>query len=143
MAETLTLASESTPKAHATTALSHFFIGLMKADGIVTQAEERKVEILIHKFQRGMPASEEETRDRLKELRDDNSTQGMFPIDHLTAGFAAFDKFVESGEALEAHMTTIVEMLDILMEVDGVSDSETLYMDRMRQEFQSRYGVTT
>lgn len=114
-------------------------MGLAKADGYISQAEERKLEILVHKFSYGLPGNSETLMDDIK-LVGSARYEKFMPIDHLNEGFTNFDEFVKSGEAEAEHMETIVEMMDILSEVDGISDSEKLYMDRVREGFKKRYG---
>lgn len=128
------------PARYANLALAHFLVGLVKADGYISQAEERKMEILVHKFRHGLPGEPESLMGDIALLRSDRFDKHM-PIDHITDGFQNFDEFVKSGEADPEHMESIIEMLEVLSEVDGVSASEKLYMDRIREGFKQRYGA--
>ncbi len=131
----------STVTATAGAALAHFFIGLMKADGYISKAEERKVEILVNKFRRGLPCTSEEVIDAQSGILQNDQFKDWMPKEHLDAGFDQFDQFVKSDTATEEHMATIVEMLEILAEVDGVTDSEVLFLDMIREGMSSRYGM--
>lgn len=127
--------------AAAGAAIAHFFIGLMKADGYISEGEQKKVKILAHKFERNLPCSEDEVIDAQSTILQDNAHATWMPKEHLDAGFAQFDTFVQSDTATEEHMSTIVEMLEILAEVDGVTDSEMLFLDMIREGMSSRYGM--
>lgn len=128
------------PAKYANLAIAHFLTGLVKADGYVSQAEERKIEILVHKFRHGLPGTPDTIVDDVALVRGPRYEKHM-PMDHLEDGFQNFDEFVKTGEADAEHMETIVEMMDILSEVDGISQSEKLYMERIREGFKKRYGV--
>jgi hypothetical protein len=124
---------------YANMALAHFLVGLVKADGYISQAEERKIEILVHKFRHGLPGETETILADVALVRSERFEK-LMPIDHVTEGFVHFDAFVKSGDAEAEHMETIIEMLTILAEVDGVSASEKLYMDKIKEGFKKRYG---
>ncbi len=132
----------STPSAAAGAAIAHFFIGLMKADGIITPAEKTKVKILAHKFQRNLPCNEDEVMSAQEAILDNSTHNTWMPKEHLDAGFGAFDTFVNTETANEDHISAILEMLEILAEVDGVTDTEMLYLDMIREGMSARYGIT-
>jgi hypothetical protein len=139
MSTPLTISDTPTTKAGA--ALAHWFVGLMKADGYISSAEERKVEILVHKFRRGLPCTSEDVLESQAVILKDAAFGEWRPKEHLDSGFDQFDIFVKSGDATEDHMSTILEMLEILAEVDGVTDTEQLFLDLIREGFLKRYGT--
>lgn len=135
------LSNDYTPEGAATLAMAHFFLALMKADGNVSQAEIRKVEILAHKFRHGLPGNSEIVPEDVKEMNQSEAHTKMFSMDHVELGLGSFDKFVTSGQAEEEHMHTIIEMMDILAEVDGVTENVQLIMDKIKSGLETRYGV--
>lgn len=138
----MTLSTMTTPEINtAGAALAHFFVGLMKADGYISSAEERKVEILVHKFRHGLPCNSDEVLEAQSTILANPSHTEWKPNEHLSEGFVHFDQFVKSGAATEDHMSTILEMLEILAEVDGVTESEQLFLDMIRDGFTKRYGT--
>jgi hypothetical protein len=139
MSTTPTISEQNTTQAGA--ALAHWFVGLMKADGYISSAEERKVEILVHKFRRGLPCTSEDVLESQAAIMTDATYGEWRPKQHLDSGFERFDTFVKSGDATEDHMSTILEMLEILAEVDGVTDTEQLFLDLIREGFLNRYGT--
>lgn len=135
------LSTDTTPEGAANLAMAHIFLALMKADGNVSEGEIRKIEILSHKFRHGLPGNSEVIPDDVKEMHNTADYQKMLSMDHVDLGFAAFDKFVASGQAEEEHMETIIEMMDILAEVDGVTPNVQLVMVKIKDGLQKRYGV--
>ncbi len=132
---------DSTPEGAANLSMAHFFLALMKADGVVSEGEIRKIEILSHKFRHGLPGNSDIIPDDVKFMHNDSAFLRMMSMDHVNDGFVAFDKFVESGQAEVEHMETVVEMIDILAEVDGVTPNVKVIMDKIKEGLAKRYGA--
>lgn len=131
--------SAESPEGNASLAMSHFLLGLIKADGVVTAGEESKVKVLVKKFGYGMPGEPDDVMHDVFFMNENARYSDWKAGDHLDQGFQHFDKFVEAGLAERDHMETIVEMLEILSEVDGISDAEIFYMKRLREQLMKRY----
>ena len=129
------------PPTEACSAVVHFFIGMMKADGTVTEAEQRKVEILAHKFRHVLPFDATALVPAMTSAMSQQQYDQHLAMDHMDVGLKYFDAFVASGQAEEEHMSAVLEMLEILMEVDGVTANEELYFSKLKEAFDKRYGA--
>lgn len=134
MAET-----DFTPDQNGSFAVAHFLAGLMKIDGLITKDEKSKVDLLVRRFRSGMPGSPEVVMENLDIIYQDPDFKHFMPNQHMDAGFVFFDDFVASGEAKESHISMILDLVDLLKEVGGSSESELLYLERLAEEFGKRY----
>lgn len=127
----------------ATSALAHFFVGLMKVDGLITVDETSKLSILVRKFSYGLPASPDAILIATESVLAADDFAKWKPNEHLEEALKYYHLFVESGRARNEHHTTLLDLLDILADVDGLSENEQLYLKRMQEHFAQRYATGT
>ena len=123
----------------ASSSLAHFFVGLMKADGGLSIAEEEKIEILIYKMRHLLPGDHEFTIDKTREVRQEEEFSSWLPNQHLEKGLEYLDEYVASGKSEPDHFSGIMETLEIIMEVGAITPGEKEYIDRMNREFTQKY----
>lgn len=123
----------------ASSALAHFFTGLMKADGGLSISEEEKIEILIYKMRHLLPGDYEFTIDKTREVRQGEEFSSWVPNQHLEKGLEYLDQYVASGESEPDNFNGIMETLEIIMEVGSITPGEKQYIDRMNHEFSQKY----
>jgi len=124
---------------YANGALVHIFKGLIKADEALSDKEKARINMIIYKMRHGLPGNHEKVIDDLEITDKDPDYNDWTPQKHGDLALELFDKFVESGGASEEHITTILDLLEIVMEVGGVTQTELTYLDRMKKEFVKRY----
>jgi hypothetical protein len=129
----------NTPEGYANASLVHIFKGLIQADQALTEREKARIQLIIYKMRHGLPGNHEKVISDLALIDSDRDYVNWTPDQHGDVALELFDKFVASGQADETHITSILDLLEIIMEVGGVTASEQAYLERMNREFTQRY----
>ena len=124
----------------AAEAFAHFLTGMMKADGVVSLAEEEKVADLLYKYRKSLPAEGAPIVYHVQAIKNDLTRVYWTAHQHLDAGFKAFDEFVMSGGERLSYVLVLREMMHMLMEVDGIDEEEATFMKKMEAEVVYRYN---
>lgn len=128
-------------RSQASAALAHFFVGLMKADGNLSNTELKKVESLLHRFDQSLPAPADDIIADLTLLTTAEEFKALHAGNHLDQAFIHFDEFVEQGGARPGHLDTISDLIEILMEVDTVLPGEEMFLRQMKARFNEKYRL--
>lgn len=123
----------------AAEAMAHLFLGLMKADGVITPAEEAKMQHLSRTYQEDLPCDLPRVLSHIDNLRADHTLERWHPNDHLVAGFELLDKFIAMKRFLKVYVTNLMEMMEDVMGEDGIDDNEAVYIKKMDQELTKRF----
>jgi hypothetical protein len=122
----------------AVQALAHFFLGLMKADGFISLEERSKLNYLLNFYLRDLPCSPEELSQEIYALEHDPLCEKWESGLHLSAGLAAFDDYKKAGPTSNMATSSILDVLQRLMEVDGIMDTEVLFLMQLREGLSQR-----
>jgi hypothetical protein len=123
-----------------TAGIVHFFQGLMLADGAVSQNEIDKVNILVYKFRKRLPGTYENTVQRIDEMNKDADYKNWTADHHLEKGLEFWQAYANSGEADQHHLEAIIDIVEIVSEIDDVTEGEREYIRKMEKEFKKRFG---
>jgi hypothetical protein len=135
------LTVKQNPQDQATLALSYFFRGLVVADGGLSKAEEGKVGILIYKFRHSLPGDNETIIANLSAIAEDPDYATWSPDRYIDEALMHYDAFVASGEADTDQLVGLLECLELVQEVGNVTEGEKKYMNRIQDEFRTRYQL--
>lgn len=131
---------DDSPKGMGTAGTVHFFQGLMIADGGVSQNEIEKVNILVYKFRRRLPGEYENTVKRVEQMNKDEDYKDWTADDHLDKGLEYWQAYKDSGKADHHHLEAIIDIVEIVSEIDDVTQGEREYIRKMEKEFKRRFG---
>lgn len=123
-------------------ALAHLFYGLLKSDGVISEAELSKLEELA-----SLHAPHMDVRDRAKLLNmvqqivKDKDYDSWRPYQHYNRGMEYLDEFVESGAATTSQLQEALNMLEELAGADGIDLKERVYVDNLLDDLRKKYEV--
>ena len=123
----------------AAEAMAHFFLGMMKADGVITTAEELKMMQLSHLHEDELPCSFRKVMEQIEFLRSDLSYDRWKSEEHLQSGLDLLDKFIALSGFTRSHVTNLMELLEEVMTEDGIDESERKYFSAMEKELTVRF----
>ena len=123
----------------AAQALAHLFIGLMKADGIITPAEEAQMLWIQQNYKDDLPCSFTAILANIDEFRNDPATASWTPAQHLERGLQRLDAFIEHTSLSRSYVTSLMEMLEGVMEQDGIDHNEAEYLRTVERELTRRF----
>lgn len=123
----------------AAEAMAHFFLGMMKADGVITEQEEQKMKSLSQRYEDDLPCSFKSVLEHLDFLRTDLSYDRWNPTEHLVSGLDLLDRFIAMSGFSRRHLTNLMEMLEEVMHEDGIDESERSYFGSMEKELTKRF----
>lgn len=124
----------------AATAFAHFLVGMMKADGHMSLAEEEKVADLLYNYKDVIPGQTYAIQRQVGSIKQEPRYTAWNAHQHLEEGFLAFDRFVEEGGVSLGYMLVLRELMRLLMEVDGIDQGEIAFMQKMESEIIRRYN---
>jgi hypothetical protein len=131
------------PQAIYQVALSHLLMGLIKADGDISEKESRRVEELVEQNPKFLPLK---LRARIiadvQDMIADESYLKWDAYKHYNRGMEYFDDYVQSGQASTEHVKEALHMLGQVMEVNGIDDKEKAFYENLLEDFQRKYDVT-
>lgn len=119
-------------------ALAHFFLGLMKADGYISLEERSKLSYLLNTYLRDLPCSPEELSQEIYALEHDVLCSSWESQLHLQAGLQAYDGYSATQQAGKMATSSVLEVLERLMEVDGIMETEVLFLMQLREGLSQR-----
>ena len=126
----------------ASASLAHFFVGLIKADAGLSVAEVRKVELLIYKMRKMLPGEYEQIISFLHEIQQDNDYLDWNADRHGTEGLRLFDILLASNTLhYQRYIDSILELMEIIVEVGDISEGEEKFLARMFKEFGKRKKI--
>ncbi len=134
-----TVARDSMAEGIAAEAMAHFFLGLMKADGMITKAEEARMLHFSTTYKEELPCALPPVLDHINYLRKDPTYEKWPPTEHMSEGLILLDRFISMKGFLRSYLTNLMDMLEMLMEEDGVDDNETHYIKKMEDELTRRF----
>lgn len=123
----------------AAEAMAHFFLGLMKADGVITHAEEQRMLHFSHTYKEELPCKLGPVLAHINYLRKDPTYEQWQPSYHIDTGMVLLDKFIAMRGFMRSYITNLMDMLEQLMEEDGVDENETDYLKRMESGLMQRF----
>ncbi|MBX3103070.1 MAG: hypothetical protein KF690_11220 [Bacteroidetes bacterium] len=123
-------------------ALSHLLMGLIKADGDISEKESRRVEELVEKNPGFLPLM---LRARIiadvQDMIVDEQYLKWDTYKHYNRGMEYFDDYVQSGKASTEHVKQALYMISQVMEVNGVDEKEKTFYENLIEDFQQKYDV--
>ena len=131
----------NTPDRKGVEAVVHFFLGLMKADGGISVDEVNQIKILFHKFRHNLPGNEDSNFVLLQKLKAEPSVKSWDHYQHLDHGLTCWQEFRDSAGAKPQILDSIFMIIEILSEIDETTNEEQVFMQKMADEFQKRFGV--
>ena len=131
----------NTPDRKGVEAVVHFFLGLMKADGGISVDEVNEVKILLYKFRHNLPGEYETNFELLEKLKGEPSVSSWDHYKHLDHGLACWEEFRASRGAKPNILDSIFMIIEILSEIDEITNEEKVFMEKMANEFSKRFGV--
>lgn len=123
----------------AAQALAHIFLGLMKADGVITPAEEAQMLAIQQDYKDELPCNFTAILANIDLLRADPAIQAWVPDQHLHRGLQRLDAFIEHSSLSRSYVTSLMEMLDSVMEQDGIDAKEAAYLREVERELTTRF----
>lgn len=123
----------------AAQALAHLFLGLMKADGMITPAEEAQMLAIQQNYKDELPCSFTAILENIDRLRADAAIHEWLPNQHLERGMQRLDAFIEHSSLSRSYVTSLMEMLDSVMEQDGIDANEAEYLRQVERELTRRF----
>jgi hypothetical protein len=114
-------------------------MGLMKADGKITQSEMNKVRMLVMKFKHSMPGDEGTIISMIEAIETDADYKDWDHWKHLELGLECWDKFHALGLSEDEYLESILTICEILMELDEIHGEEEKYVQRITEECKNRY----
>lgn len=123
----------------AAEAMAHFFLGLMKADGQITPAEEQRMRHFSLTYKEELPCELGPVLAHINFLRKDPTYDKWHPNEHIDTGMVLLDKFIAMRGFMRSYITNLMDMLEELMQEDGVDENESQYLKRMESGLTQRF----
>jgi hypothetical protein len=123
----------------AAEAMAHFFLGLMKADGQITPAEEQRMRHFSISYKEELPCELGPVLAHINYLRKDPTYDKWLPAEHIDTGMVLLDKFIAMRGFMRSYITNLMDMLEELMQEDGVDENEAIYLKRMESGLTQRF----
>ena len=124
----------------AARAIAHFMLGMMKADGRISRAEENQSLNLLFHFQDVLPGQVALIKAQVEALRAEALHTSWTAQQHLKEGLSSFDTFLAEGGLSTGYTLVLRELLRLLMEVDGIEPEEIAFIQKLESELVSRYS---
>lgn len=123
----------------ASAALAHLFIGLMKADGVITISEEILMEEMLLK-KSNLPGDGPTIHRHIRQMVRDKDYERWGPRQHFDHAFNVYQRVLDSEEGKEKKLDTLLHMMNLLMRVDSIQPSEQEYIANVAAMFRERYN---
>lgn len=123
----------------ASAAVAHLFVGLMKADGVITISEEILMEEMLLK-KSNIPGDGPMIHQHIRTMMKDADYQDWTPQQHFDRAFNVYQSILDSDEGKESKLGTLLKMMDLLMKVDSIQPSEVEYIANVAAMFRDRYN---
>lgn len=120
----------------------HFFVGLMKADGGISVAEIEKIKILIYKFRTRLPGDYETIRELMEKVLEDYDYKDWDGDKHFEKGLEYWNHYFRKGKSDDSQLEAILDILELVGEIDEMSELEQSFIDRVRQNFVERFELS-
>lgn len=131
----------SVPISYAEVALAHLVVGILKADGKVTLAEELHAEDVLLQYDAQLPGDAQQINRYVEQIIVDDDYQKWLPSDHLENAVIYYNLFVETGEAYQEHLTAALQMLRTIMEFEDATTNERNYLANALKAFQEEFEL--